>query len=113
MTRRRSRVPLLATVVFLTAAHSAAAQQRPLDDRTREAFIRGAQVWSPTDISSLDLRAGPGGDGAFQPNEMVTCDYVERKLHGSNRKFACAITTQDVVKVRYGRHNHEVQASVL
>jgi hypothetical protein len=84
-----------------------------LDGKARTAFIRGAQVWSPTNIPSLDMMAGPGGHGAFQPNQMVTCEYVEGKLPGSSRKFACAITPDDVVKVRYGAHNEEVQASVL
>jgi len=84
-----------------------------LDDNARTAFIRAAQIWSPTDIPSVDMRAGPGGHGAFQPHEIVTCDYVEGKLHGSNRKFACAVAPDDVVKVRYGTHNREVQASVI
>jgi hypothetical protein len=84
-----------------------------LDDKARTSFIRAAQIWSPTDIASLDLRAGPGGKGAFQPNETVTCDYVEGKLHGSNRKFGCAVGPDDVAKVRYGSHNREVHASVI
>ena len=84
-----------------------------LDDNARTAFIRGAQLWSPTDISSLDLKAGPPGAGAFQPNELVTCEYVETKLHGSTRKFACALAPGHVMKVRYGAHNREVHASVV
>ena len=104
---------LLLAIAIFGVAHSGAAQQRPLDDRARTAFMRSAQVWSPTDISSLDLRAGPLVDGAFEPNQLVDCEYVERKLHGSTRKFACAITPHDVVKVRYGSHNREVQASVI
>src|SRR4029077_684397 len=33
----------------------------------RMAFIRRAQVWSPTEIPSMDIRTGPGGAGAYQP----------------------------------------------
>jgi hypothetical protein len=84
-----------------------------LDQKARADFIHRAQLWSPMDISSLDLRAGPEGHDAFEPNQVVTCEYVERKLHGSSPKFACAIAPGDVVKIRYGIHNREVQASVL
>src|SRR5258705_8348524 len=32
-----------------------------------------------SDVSAMDIRLGPRGDGAFAPNEMVTCKYVDRK----------------------------------
>jgi hypothetical protein len=53
---------------------------RTLTKEARLAFIQKAQVWSPTDVSTMNLRDGPGGPGAFHPNELVTCDYVERKM---------------------------------
>jgi len=92
---------------------TAAKQAARLDETARTAFIRSARVWSPTNIPSMDLRAGPDGGGAFPPNQMVTCTYVEGRQHGSSRKFACAMSPGDVVKIRYGVHNQEVQASVL
>ena len=79
----------------------------------RLAFIRQAQVWAPTDVSHMDLRAGPQGAGAFQPNEAVTCDYVEKKLPGTTQKFDCAIRDGDVVKVRYGNENGKVEGAVV
>ena len=86
-------------------------------DRCREtpgtAFIRRAQVWSPTNVPSMDIRTGPGGAGAFQPNELVTCDYTDSNMHGATRKFHCKLANGDVVKVRYGTSNGEVQGSVL
>src|SRR4051794_25448218 len=48
----------------------------------RDTFIARAQLWRPTDIAGIDLRAGPQGTGAFAPNELVTCDYVTRPMHG-------------------------------
>src|SRR5262249_52345064 len=73
-----------------------------LTDETRRAFIRRAQIWMPTDIPAMDLRAGPQGPGALPPNALVTCDYVEKeKLPGTSRKFDCAVGPEDVVKVRY------------
>jgi hypothetical protein len=86
---------------------------RSLSRNARVAFIRRAQVWSPTNIPSMDLRSGPGGAGAFQPNEPVTCDYTDSRLHGATRKFHCKLASGDVVKVRYGTSNGEVQGTVL
>jgi hypothetical protein len=84
----------------------------PAADARRE-FIRRAQVWAPVDIAAVDFKTGPTGRDAFQLNEMVTCDYVQAKLSGHTRKFACALGNGDVVKVRYGADNGEVEGSVL
>src|SRR5258708_4251505 len=79
----------------------------------RLAFIRKAQVWAPTNVSTMDLRAGPQDRGAFQPNAMVNCDYVQTKLPGTSLKFECEVGEGDIVKVRYGSDNGKVQGSVL
>jgi hypothetical protein len=80
----------------------------------RLAFIQKAQVWAPTNVAEMDLKAGPQGSGAFQPNEMVTCDYVEKAtLPGTSQKFDCEIRQGDVVKVRYGEKNGKVEGAVL
>jgi len=104
-----SRQPLLGDQESTTASRS----RRTLTRDARLAFIRKAQVWKPTDISSVDLRAGPGGAGAFQPNEMVMCDYTDVRRYGSTRKFHCRLQDGNIVKVRYGAHNGEVEGSVL
>src|ERR1700751_4879585 len=85
------------------------ARKITLTDDSRLAFIRRAQVWTKTDISNMNLRAGPRGHGAFEPNQMVTCDYVETRMHGTMPKFHCAIGKDDVIKVRYGAHIGEVE----
>ncbi len=116
--------PIMAGMVALMAFTGSAAAQAPVQKKTqpkkelttkeaRLAFIRKAQVWAPTKVSEMDLRAGPQGAGSFQPNEMVTCDYVEKKLPGTTQKFDCAISKGDVVKVRYGNENGKVQGAVL
>ena len=64
----------------------------------RRAFIRKAQVWRPTNIAQMDLRAGPTGSGAFEPNGMVVCDYVPAKLSGSPRKFDCGLPDGGTLK---------------
>src|SRR5689334_5426152 len=77
----------------------------------RLAAIKHAQVWQPTDIHALDLKAGPQGKGAFKPNATVTCDYAEETFAGATPKFGCAIG-EEHVKVRYGRDNNEIFAGV-
>ena len=84
-----------------------------LTKHARLAFIERSQVWTTTDVPNMNLRSGPGGPGAFKPDQMVICDYVEMRMHGATRKFQCAIRAGDVVKVRYGAHNGEVEGSVL
>ncbi len=80
----------------------------------RRALIKKAQIWFPTNIPEMDLRLGPQGEGAFQPGEEVTCDYVyDEDLPGTTRKFNCAISKDDVVKVRYGADNGKVEGAVL
>ena len=66
----------------------------------------------PTNVSSMDLRAGPQGPGAFAPDAVVSCDYVDRSLKGNSPKFTCALGDRDEVKVKYGFHNGEVYAEV-
>lgn len=101
-----------------TKTHKTHTKAKPhaqtLNEDTRRAFIGHANVWMPTDIPSMDLRAGPQGAGAFAPNVVVTCNYVEKaQLPGTSRKFDCAITPDDVVKVRYGADNGKVEGEVL
>jgi hypothetical protein len=84
-----------------------------LTEQARLAAIAKAQVWTPTNVPAMDLRMGPQGPGAYQPDELVTCDYVDRKLKGTSLKFDCAVGPGDEVKVRYGELNGKVQGEVL
>ena len=81
----------------------------------RRAALGRAQVWAPTNIRSMDLKTGPRGPGAFALGETVTCDYIERDMHGRSPKFTCVIpgVTPDRVKVKYGVGNAEVYGEVL
>ncbi len=100
-------------MVIAGPIYSAEKPEVRLDDTARREFIRRAQVWMPIDTPSLDLRTGPGGEDSFQPNELVTCDYDEKKLSGHSRKFACALSPGHILKVRYGADNEEVRGSTL
>jgi hypothetical protein len=78
----------------------------------RKALLRRAQIWKPTDVASMNIVEGPQRKDGFKPGETVTCDYVDEKLNGNSPKFGCKLTHDDTLKVRYGRDNGEVYASV-
>src|SRR5207248_8813016 len=58
------------------------------------------------------IRVGPHQKGGFAPGEIVTCQYVKEVYGGNTPKFGCALATEDHLKVRFGRNNGEVYASV-
>jgi hypothetical protein len=94
---------------------SVGAQKSPyksLAPEDRLAILRRSQVWTPTDVSKIDIKAGPQGKGSFSPGETVTCEYVNRSATGNSPKFMCAITHEDEVKVKYGADNGETFAEV-
>jgi len=62
--------------------------------------IARAQVWAPTDVSSMDIRTGPTVKGAFPFGATVTCDYLDKQLTGGSPKFAC-VSGADELKVKY------------
>src|SRR5262245_23398563 len=100
-------------VLGVFALSDAAVTPDQLTESGRLAFIQRAQVWARVDVPEMNLREGPGGPGAFQPNELVTCDYVDEPKSGTTPKFSCALAGGEIVKVRYGSHNREVLGSVL
>ena len=85
-----------------------------LTSHERREAIRRAGVWSPTDIPSLDLKAGPEANGAFAFDEWVTCEYEGKKpSSGRSPKFVCETSPGHDVKVKYGARNAEVFGEVL
>jgi hypothetical protein len=72
-----------------------------------------SQVWAPTPIRSLDVKAGPKESDAFSFRATVECNYVDKRLAGGSPKFACAIGSNDEVKVKFGGENGEVYGEVL
>lgn len=102
-----------AMVVVAYVFRPVASARRPLDASARRLdAIRRAQVWMPTDVRAKDLRRGPQGPGAFLPDQLVECDYVEDTFDGKSPKFECALSAGDRVKVKYGADNGEVYAEV-
>lgn len=105
---------LLATVVVVAYVfRPVASARRPLDPSPRRIdAIRRAQVWMSGDVRAKDLRKGPQGPGAFLPDQLVECDYLEDTFDGKSPKFECALSADDHVKVKYGADNGEVYAEV-
>jgi hypothetical protein len=97
-----------ANACVTTGTHAADRKADP-----RQTVIERSRVWSPTDIASKDLKAGPQGPGAFDFHETVTCKYLDKKLSGNSPKFACVIGDNDEVKVKFGGNNGEVYGEVL
>ena len=110
----RVAVVLGALATVSVPGSGAAGGQPPkwLTEQARLAAIRRAQVWKPTDVASMDLKAGPQGPGAFAPFETVTCDYVQKKMAGNSPKFTCVRPPDDELKVKYGQDNGEVYGEV-
>jgi hypothetical protein len=82
----------------------------------RKDLIARAKVWHPVDTPSLDLKAGPGGPGAFTLRETVACDYFKKDLAGATPKFACRLPDGDELKVKYldpNNINGEVYGEIL
>jgi hypothetical protein len=111
----RGIVPVLFAGAVYALLPPALSGQDAQDSESRDALIARAQVWIPTDIPSMDLRAGPSGPGAFPPGATVTCEYEDTRLGGASPKFACRISEDDdelKVKYAYGR-NGEVYGEVI
>lgn len=85
--------------------------EKSITAEQRKAAIRRAQVWMKTDVASMDIKAGPRRKHRFAPGQTVTCEYTDVKLGGNSPKFACLLG-EDRLKVRHGRTNGEVFASV-
>jgi hypothetical protein len=81
-------------------------------EESRRSLLARARVWLPTDVGSMDLKAGPAGPGSFEPNATIACDYLDKDLSGASPKFACRTAGGDDLKVKYGGANGEVYGEV-
>jgi hypothetical protein len=100
-----------ATIPAGCAARASVETAAPENQVRRDAIAR-ARVWASTNVSSMDMRRGPGGAGSFMPHAVVDCTYVERDMGGATPKLTCRLDSGEEVKVKYGRDNGEVYAEV-
>lgn len=115
ITKRGAAVLLGLSLGLCGCAHlKSLAPGEALTQEERQEAIRRAGVWSPTDIPSVDLKAGPDANGAFASNEWVTCEYKEKtEQMGRSPKFVCETSPGHEIKVKYGPNNAEVFGEVL
>ena len=105
-------IVLMSGFTTLTSAVQAQqSPQRPPDSAVRAAAIARAQVWTPTDVRSMDIKVGPQEPGAFAFLATVTCDYLPKDLSGKSPKFVC-VSGEDEMTVKYGSDNAEVYGEV-
>ena len=103
---------LAVAICCTTVAHAQKKDPyKKVDNDVRLEALRHAQVWMPGDIASRNIKSGPDGASGFDPEEVVTCEYVEERQTGTP-KFDCAITPDDKVRVKYGEQNGEVYSEV-
>ena len=114
------RAGAVATLAVLAAGCASTPKpsgpRSPLQSLSKEArrdMIRRSQVWTPTDVPAMDIKAGPKGKGAYAPGEKITCDKTKEKGTGKSPKFYCEPTKGDELKVKYGVSNGEVFAEVV
>ena len=111
---RAIQVAAVSFVVYGTAACALLGGTVEVDKITpaRASLLGRAQVWFPTDIPAMDIKAGPPRPDGFRPGETVECDYVDEKLSGDSPKFACRLGGEDELKVKFGGANGEVYGEV-
>src|SRR5262245_40803950 len=70
-------------------------------EMSRTLALRSAKVWNPTDPALADLATNPtSADEVAQP--LVRCKFLPGPATGTTTKFDCALTSGEVVKVKYG-----------
>jgi hypothetical protein len=104
-----------ALTVAVLLIHPAATQKKERPAPVRNEVLARAQLWRPTNVPAIDVKAGPQGKGAFPFRATVRCEYLEEELGGSSPKFLCAMgkTLEDDFKVKFGAANGEVYGEVL
>ena len=102
-------VLIAAMVLSQTVSTPANGQARGTQSKTlsRSDSIARAQVWLPTDVHSVDIKAGPREPGAFPFLADVTCDYLPKVIGGKSPKFVCK-SGEDELTVKFGADNAEV-----
>ena len=79
-------------------------------ERLRDDALHAARVWREPviPISQFDFAANPSG--GFAPSDEVSCRFTVQKINGLTPKFHCQLPDGRVLKVKYGKHNAELQA---
>lgn len=101
--------------IYLLLPMLYAAEPGHITSEVRKSYIQQAQVWKPTDVSKVDIVAGPQNEISVPPETDVTCEYQEWKKAptGATPKFKCKLLNSGAtVRVKYGKETREVFAEV-
>jgi len=79
----------------------------------RRSALRKASVWRPVDTARLDVRRGP--EGSRVPEAPLECSFVlpSSPMGGNTPKFPCRGASGEILKVKYGSGNMEVQGEIF
>ena len=79
--------------------------------RLRADALARAQVWRQPDTPPERASLGGNPEG-FSGSDQLTCRFLPHAADGRTPKFRCVLPGGDVIKVKYGRQNHERLAEV-
>jgi hypothetical protein len=77
----------------------------------RDLALRQAKVWTPQNISAVDLSTNPPDITGTLSQPLVRCRYLDGPASGTTAKFDCVLPDGEVVKVKYGMTG-EIQAEI-
>ena len=92
----------LAVIVLLVSCFSGCKLEH-VTFAERKEYIRKAKVWHKTDISKMNVLAGPQNGLASVPEQEIRCTYQEpqEEIIGFSPKFKCKLPDGQIVRVKY------------
>ena len=87
----------------------------PVTEAQRLEYIREAEVWSPIDTASLDVRRGPPGGTPLPADGELVCSFhvPSERPGGRSQKLYCRTSDGKVHKIKYGVANKEIYGEVI
>ena len=112
-----STVTAVLFIVFLSGYIRGDSNQPAISNSIRNENLDRAQVWQKTNVSTMDILAGPQNEISVPPNAEITCQYMEWtkkiKPSGATPKFLCKLTSNnEVVRIKYGQDTREIFSEV-
>jgi hypothetical protein len=106
---------LVLLLVLLAPAVLAANYEVRITPEEHARYMKAATVWRPAQPADL-LSSDANG---YKILDRIDCQFVPYKFAGgATPKFLCAVLdksgnpTKDVIKIKFGRNNHEIPAEV-
>jgi hypothetical protein len=96
------------------AAAPAAESPSLVTPALRAAALRSARVWQPppVPVPKAGLGRNPPDAGILHESATVECRLVVKSMSGTTPKFDCELPGREVLRVKYGRGNPELNAEI-